>query len=130
MKLSNKNSEPILPSHTSANIRHTLKSNSQTHFATNTPCTEMAAMLALVKSISSPLGAFLQVDYTLIVFRILRGFFCPGVKYCVDAKCEKGGAKCEKSDAKYPDIHFSCFAFLEHFHIFHNKCIGSLKMLP
>ncbi len=39
----------------------------------------------------------------------------------------KNYAKCEKSAMKYPAIHFSFFAFREHFMLFCEKCISSLK---
>ncbi len=57
------------------------------------------------------------------------------------AICEKSDAKyhcirfscfachdhfCEKRDAKYHFIRFSCFAFHEHFCVFHDKCIAGL----
>ncbi len=43
------------------------------------------------------------------------------------AKLEKNDTKCEKSDAKYPVICFSFFIFHEHFKLFCDKCIVSLK---
>ncbi len=36
----------------------------------------------------------------------------PGTKCCKMWKAKKGGAKCEKSDAKYLAIHFSFFAIV------------------
>ncbi len=39
-----------------------------------------------------------------------------------NAKSEKREAKREKSDAKYPAIHYS-FAFHNHFRVFCDKCI-------
>ncbi len=43
------------------------------------------------------------------------------------AKCGKRCAKWEKSDAKYPAIHFQFSAFGECFCIFCDKCIAGLK---
>ncbi len=42
----------------------------------------------------------------------------------VKCKSEKRGVNCEKSDAKYPAIHFSFFAFRDRFRIFYDKCIA------
>ncbi len=43
-------------------------------------------------------------------------------------KVKKRGAKLEKSDTKYDAIHFSFFAFCDHFRIFRDKCIACLAV--
>ncbi len=52
----------------------------------------------------------------------------PWCEMLQNAKSEKkkGGSKCEKSDAKYPTIHFLFFAFRIHFRLFCDKCVDSL----
>ncbi len=45
-----------------------------------------------------------------------------------NAKSEKRGAIHEKSDTKYPDIHFLFFAFHDRFSVFRDKCTAGLRV--
>ncbi len=60
--------------------------------------------------------------------------FCTNIEYrpwCEmlrNAKSEKRDPKREKSDAKYPAVHFLFLAFRDHFYIFCDKFIASLIM--
>ncbi len=52
----------------------------------------------------------------------------PGAKCGEMWKAKKGDSKREKSDAKYPAIHFLFFAFCDRFHLFCDKSIAGLEV--